>query len=92
MELPINVTKDWEVTSYVKGNHVYKRVCTPVSNEVLQTRREPENPTDKYAVCLLKDGKVVKKGQQLTFLQKQFSTSYKVTPILRAALRLQESR
>ena len=65
VELPIVVTKNWEVASYVKGYHVYKRVWTPISNEVLQTRKEPENPTDKYAVCVLKDGKVVghlKKG------------------------------
>ena len=32
---------------------------TPISNEVLQTRRGPENPTDKYDACVLKDGKVV---------------------------------
>ena len=70
VELPIVVTKNWEVASYVKGYHVYKRVWTPISNEVLQTRRKPENPTDKYAVCVLKDGKVaghLKKGQQWTF-------------------------
>ena len=58
MELPIVVTKNWEVASYVQGYHVYKRVWTPISNEVLQTCREPEKPTDKYAVCVLKDGKV----------------------------------
>ena len=34
-----------------------ERVWTPISNKVLQTRREPENPTDKYAVCVLKDAK-----------------------------------
>ena len=54
----------------VKGYQVYKRVWTPISNEVLQTRREPENPTDKYAVYVLKDGKVVghlKKGSNGRF-------------------------
>ena len=43
---------------------------TPISNEVLQTRREPENPTDKYAACVLEDGKVVgnlKKGSNGRF-------------------------
>ena len=59
MELSTFVTKNWEVASYVKGYHLYKRMWTPIHNEVLQTRREPENPTDKYAVCVLKDGKVV---------------------------------
>ena len=65
VELPIVVTKNWKFVSYVKGYHMYKRVWTPISNEVLQTCRESENPTDKYAVCALKDGKVVghlKKG------------------------------
>ena len=38
---------------------MYKRVWTPISNQVLQTRSEPENPTDKYDVCVLKDGKGV---------------------------------
>ena len=71
VELPIVAAKNREVASYVKGvQNVYKRVWTPVSDEVLQTRREPENPTDKCAVCILKDGKMVghfEKGQQWTF-------------------------
>ena len=74
--LPIVVTKNWEVASYVKGYyHVYKRVWTPISNEVLQTRREPENPTDKYAVRALKDGKVVghfKKGSNGRYTKNNF--------------------
>ena len=48
---------------------------TPISNEVLQTRREPENPTDKYAVCVLKDSKVVghlKKGSNGRFAKTIF--------------------
>ena len=75
VELPIAVTMNWEVASYVKGYHVYKRGWTPISNEVLQTRRESENPTDKYAVCLLKDGKVVghlKKGSNGRFAKTIF--------------------
>ena len=49
---------------------MYKRVWTPICNEVLQTRKEPENSRDKYAVCVLKDGKVVghlKKGSNGRF-------------------------
>ena len=73
---------------------MYTRVWTPIFNEVLQTRREPENQTDKYAVCVLKDRKVVGhlKRAAMDALQKQVSTSYEVTPMLSAALRLQESR
>ena len=34
-------------------------------NEILETQRQPDNPTDKYAVCVLKDARVaghLKKG------------------------------
>ena len=75
VELPIVVTKNGEVASYLKGYHVYKRVRTPISNKVVQTRREPGNPTDKYAVCVLKDGKVVghlKKGSNGRFAKTIF--------------------
>ena len=95
VELPIVVTKNWEAASYVKGYRVYTRVWTPISNEVLQTRREPENPTDKYVLCVLKDGKVVGhlKRAVMDALQKQVSTSCEVTPMLSAALiRLQGNR
>ena len=88
VELPIVVTKNWKVASYVEGYHVYKRVWTPIFNEVLQTRREPENQTDKYAVCILKDGKVIghlEKGSN-GHLAKTISASYKVSPRLSAAL------
>ena len=75
---------------------MYKRVWTPISNEVLQTRREPENQTDKYAVCVLKDRKVVghlKKMAAMDVLQrKHLSTPCEVIPMLSSALRLQESR
>ena len=75
VELLIAITKNWEVASCVKSYHVYKRVWTPISNEVLQTRREPEYPTDKYAVCVLKDSKVaghLKKGSNGCFAKTIF--------------------
>ena len=75
VELPIVVTNNWEVASYVKGYHVYKRVWTTISNEVLQICREPENPTNKYAACVLKDGKVIghlKKGSNRRFAKTIF--------------------
>ena len=53
------ITKNWEVDSYVKGYHAYRGLWTPIVNEILQTQRQPDNPTDKYAVCVLKDAKVV---------------------------------
>ena len=41
----------------------------------MQTGREPGNPTDKYAVCVLKDGKVVghlRKGSSGRFAKTMF--------------------
>ena len=75
VDLPIVVTKDREIASYVKGYHVHKRLWTPISNELLQTRGEPKNPTDKYVVCVLKDGKVaghLKKGSNGRFAKTIF--------------------
>ena len=62
VELPIVVTKNWEG---LKAITCTKECGHQSLMKLLQTRREPENPTDKYVVCVLKDGKVVghlKKG------------------------------
>ena len=48
-ELAIVVVKEYQHNSTVNGFHVYKEIY-PVKGEVLDTRMEPENPTDKYAV------------------------------------------
>ena len=72
VELPIVVTKNWKLHPIY---HVQKRVWAPISNEVLQTRRGPENPTDKYAACVSKDGRVVghlKKGSNGSFAKTIF--------------------
>ena len=51
--------KEYQHKSTVKGFHQYKEIWNPVEGEVLDTRTEPENPTDKYAVCIEKNGNVV---------------------------------
>ena len=43
-----------EVSSFIRGLHVYKAVWTPTLGEVLLLRREPENVHDKYAVAVVK--------------------------------------
>lgn len=53
-EMPIVVTVNFDVDSYVKGYHEYKSIWTPKIGEKLQTKREPENLVDKYAVCVKK--------------------------------------
>ncbi len=52
----LNVT---ELQSYIRGQHVYKDVWTPVVGEVLLLKREPNNVRDNCAVAVLKEGQVV---------------------------------
>ena len=53
-KLKIVTVKEYQHKSTVKGFHQYKEIWNPVEGEVLDTRTEPENPTDKYAVCIEK--------------------------------------
>ena len=41
--------------THITGHHVYMEIWTSKQNEYLNVRSEPENPLDKYAVCVLKD-------------------------------------
>ena len=45
--------------SVVRGHHVYKEVWTPVIGEVLPVFPEPDNPHDKRAVAIFKEGSIV---------------------------------
>ena len=51
--------KEYQHNSPVKRFHVYKEIWNPVKGEILDTRMEPENPTDKYTVCAENNGKFV---------------------------------
>ena len=53
-EIPIVVTTDVDVDSFVKGHHEYKSIWTPKIGEILSTEREPGKLVDKYAVCVKK--------------------------------------
>ncbi len=48
-----------ELQSYIRVQHVYKDVWTPVVGEVLLLKREPDNVRDNCAVAVLKEGQVV---------------------------------
>ena len=48
-----------ELSSFIRGYHVYMEVWTPFIGEELLLRREPDNIKDGSAVCVLKDGEVV---------------------------------
>ena len=47
------------VDSCVRGHHVSKHFWTPTIGETLVCKREPENPTDAYAVAVLANSIVV---------------------------------
>ena len=57
-ESKVIVTRNFEMVSYVKGYHVYKTLWNPLIGEFLSCEREPDNPMDKYAVCVKKENKI----------------------------------
>ncbi len=60
---------------------MYKEIWTSKQNEYLNVRSEPENPPDKYAVCVLKDADIVahlKKGDTGRFSKTIFLLSSKL--------------
>ena len=69
-EIPIILTTCLEIHTYIKVHHVYKRIWTHEIRKQLKVRIEQENCADKYAVCMVKDKKVVgdfKKGESGKF-------------------------
>ena len=54
-ELPIIKLEEYRLTSHVKGYHEYKGIWKPEIGDVLKTKREPENKTDKFAVAVMKE-------------------------------------
>ena len=54
-ELPIIKLEEYRLTSHVKGYHEYKGIWKPEIGDVLKTKREPENKTDKFVVAVMKE-------------------------------------
>ena len=57
--MKVTVTRNFEMVSYVKGYHVYKTLWSSLIGEFLSCEREPDNPMDKYAICVKKENKIV---------------------------------
>ena len=58
--MTIILVKEFEVDSTVMGFHVYRKNWNPKVGDVYNTRMEPENKEDKYAVAVFdKEGRVV---------------------------------
>ena len=53
--IPVNVKASTEIDTYVKGYRVYKNIFKPTVNEEWETKMEPNNVMDKYAVCTKKN-------------------------------------
>ena len=53
-ELPIYIKTTITVETHITGHHVYMEIWTSKQNEYLNVRSEPENPLNKYAVCVQK--------------------------------------
>ena len=53
------MTEEFEISSSVRGYHVYKHIWTALIGEELPCSREPNNSSDRYTVGVLKDGAVV---------------------------------
>ena len=47
------------MVSYVEGYPVYKTLWNHLTGKFLPSAREPENPMDKYTVCVKKENKIV---------------------------------
>lgn len=75
MVCPRNVAS-LQINSCIKGYHDYQEIWKPTVNEKLSTRREPDNPVDKYAVYLLQDRETIdghlKKGKSGRFAKTIF--------------------
>ena len=75
-ELPIILTVEIPYETQIKGHHVYKDIWAPELVEHLEVQYEPENPVDKYTVCLkTSNGTIVghlKKGKSGRFAKTIF--------------------
>ena len=57
--IPVIVKGSKEIDTYVKGYHVYKNIWKLTVNEELETKTEPDNVMNKYAVCVKKNTSIV---------------------------------
>ena len=75
-ELPIILTVEISHETQIKGHDVYKNIWAPELGEHLEVQYEPENPVDKYAVCLkTSNGTIIghlKKGKSGCFTKTIF--------------------
>ena len=49
----------FEFSSVIRGHHVYKDIFTPTIGKILQSRREPDNSYDSFAVAIIENDTIV---------------------------------
>lgn len=49
----------FEISSFVRGYHVYKDIWEPIEGDVLELKKEPSNPKDRFAVAVYSEYGVV---------------------------------
>ena len=50
----------FEFSSVIRGHHVYKDIFTPTIGKILQSRREPDNSYDSFAVAIIENDTIVR--------------------------------
>ena len=82
-ELPIILTVEISHETQIKVHIVYKDIWAPELGEHLEVQCEPENPVDKYAVCLKTSKRTtvghLKKKENLCVSQRPYFIIYEVT-------------
>jgi hypothetical protein len=59
MAAPIKNAASFNFPSYIRGFHVYMNIWDPEINEVLTLVHEKDNKSDKFAMAVLKSGRIV---------------------------------
>ena len=59
MAAPMQNAGSFNFASYIRGFHVYMNIWDPEINEVLTLVHEKNNKSDKFAMAVLKSGRIV---------------------------------
>ena len=46
---------EFKTVSAIRGHHIYKSIWGPETGEILSTKKERNNPHDRFAVAVMKD-------------------------------------
>ena len=58
--IPVIFKATTEIDTYVKVYNVFKNIWKPTMNKEFETKMEPDNVMDKYAVCVKNNTSIVR--------------------------------